>query len=1147
MQSAAGRGSACDLNQVYMGAETPQAPPPVRQGSPVPSSKVMMPGKILAPPLMTERSHAALMMGNDMSQSQLQVNRQAKAQAQIQAFQQAMQAQSYGQAVMQPPMPNRNAPSQQSQVQLGQPQAFAQMQQAIAQQQSMLGRQSASRPSLLQMQRQVPPQQQIPQSDQQSQMQRQLQEQMVAQVWAQTQVQQQRETPQQVQMQQQQQQPGFYTNRGGRQTLVRQASCARTAFMPRPIAPTSPPPPTSPPAANTQQIDLCRTSDTTTTQEPASARAAQSSNSEAKVPNADPDAELLPGVVVSIDGSIFEIMQPLGMGSYGMVWSAWSEQSKEVAVKEILCRSQGELSIAHFEGNLLHKLGHMEKGACRNGRLPALVAQETQATSSGNSWRVRLAMSRIPGMPLMILLEQHREYKKALQSDPAANGSQPPPEMGGMPQLQRVPGESMLDTLLRKLSQPSMFTRELIVQIFPTLERIAAVAFHRDINPRNILIDSPEQYGAPNYGLVDFGMAVDSGLWRADTGGNWNTLEVGGDCRYWPVSAWVMFLHGPQELNPGAPWRVEYQTQLDIHALGITALQVFVDLLPSAEDSANGKEGEENGVEPVLASKLKALTDAWQQYWEDAMDFWSCLIDCFTNNGDWNALKRACINHGVQEAITRDLSDLRTTLGEAAAICDAIARSSDRGTSEGSSNPSKRAAESARELESVFVAMRALISVGDSCQFPNWRTIHSILRLPASMEDLATARVDNGTASAKPGSMMNSFSTNRLSTSTLAPGFNYTMFNPATPGPAVTRGVSIANDVGGPKSSPPTARRQASVIRSSAPSGSSTHRMVSMVAAGSPMCSPRRPATVVVDTAGRQMSAQHSPMHEPMSSRRSGNTIAASPPGPSRTLMREASVTAATLAGQKSKSALAHGQSAVELPPPWWEPANARNVMAVQGASYPGAPALGSIVRQQSKAAGVVREYSVAALPEPSSMLRTSKSSALMRGGGMATVLTKNSSVAPADFQQNQVIRGSSVVAQVPNRSSSPERVGHGASVVIETDGAQNRALSVVLDTPLATARRVADFRAASSSYVSDIPGPSPNPGMRVMMQSPHMLSARQWVPMSAVRGAQGFTTTGSDIADQPVSGGPSLIVNPSMMGFASGERMAFSSPGGLI
>lgn len=1078
-----------------MGVETPQAPPmTARNSSPPPKilpQQVQAP-YVMGPPPLTERGNMGPLVGND-PQSQIQMQLQAKAQQQILAFQALVQAQAqaYAMSQIQPQvqaLTMAQMPVGQVQSPQNQAQAFAQMQQ------NLLSRQG----SLVQMQRQPPQQQLQPEEMPHVQMNRQLQEQMVAQVWAQASVQQQRES-----------QP-MLTARG-RPTLVRQTSWAQPPSA-RPSAATSVPQGiASSPAATAQRLEAPRTVDAYQVQELMSARVRPTASAEAPVTSeaaeAEAELELNTDVVVRIDGSKFQIMQPLGMGSYGMVWSALSEDSnKEVAVKEILCRSQGELSIAHFEGTLLETLGRMEIGACKNGRLPALVAQETHAFSAQKSWRVRLAMSRIPGIPLMILLEQHREYKKAL-SDPSSNGNaesiEPPPFFPER-SLPRLEGETLFTALLRKLYDPCLYTKELIVQIFPTLERIAAVAYHRDINPRNILIDSPKRPGPPNYGLVDFGMAVDAGQWRADARGNWNTLEVGGDCRYWPVSAWVMFLHGPQELTPGSPWRIEYQTQLDIHALGITALQVFVELLPSMSDFASGSDGDDDGyprTEYVLLDRVKALINAWAQYWEDAMDFWHCLIDCFTNNGDWNALKRACINHGVQDAITKDLTDLRTTLSDAAS---AFAAASD------TSSPASL--EASRELQAVFNAIRALISVGDTTQFPTWRSIHSILGLPASMEDLATIRLSHVTGSGSIAKLGTSVSTNKLSSTTLAPARScYNMITPsATPGPIITRGISMEG--AGPKSSPLTARRQASIVRDVRDSSVQPNRMVSVVTSGgSPMCSPRRGATVVVDAAGRNavFNTQHSTMREPLTGRRSGTNIAASPPGPSRALRRERSLTSDPAGGQRSKSALAPSNLSYNQAPPEFSPH--RFIPNIMRTASTNAGPQSAVVRGTSvvSAAGLHESSSSAGVRASSVTTSSSPDFASpSRTGGMVHVITKSPSAKP-DCSPGQVIRGSSVVASAANFKRNQSPSGRGSSVVIETTvpsrgpsvvTSANRGSSVSVDAAApATARR-------ATNYAAEPGGSPPSQGVRLVLPStPAILSARQWGPLSSRTPAQGI------------------------------------------
>jgi len=436
--------------------------------------------------------------------------------------------------------------------------------------------------------------------------------------------------------------------------------------------------------------------------------------------------ELSAGCTVYIDTSRFKIVSPLGVGSYGMVWSASSDDGQEVAVKEILCRSQAELNNAHFEGGLLDRLGTMKLGGRNSGdslRMPALVVQETEYVESLQSWRVRLAMSRIPGTPLMILLEQKRMER-------------------GMHEKMRDKPESVQPSIfssgvLRPLADACRLTRALVVQLFPTLESISLVYYHRDINPRNILVDGVDG-STVSYGLVDFGMAVDALKWRDDSAvGTWQTLEVGGDCRYWPVSAWVMFLHGPQEVQPGGPWRLEYQTQLDIHALGITALQVLIDLspvLPQADDASDGclreiaENASDEGEMALLMAKMRLLQDAWTKYWEDSTDFWNCLIECFTTGGDWNALKIACVNHGVQDIVTKDLKALRTALSDAADAASACNSSTLLASGEAQMDVTMQ------DLQGVLRAMYLMISTGESDQFPTWDIVRDLMGLPPEVE-----------------------------------------------------------------------------------------------------------------------------------------------------------------------------------------------------------------------------------------------------------------------------------------------------------------------------------------------------------------------------------------------------------------------------
>merc|ERR1719261_643741 len=96
------------------------------------------------------------------------------------------------------------------------------------------------------------------------------------------------------------------------------------------------------------------------------------------------------------------------------------------------------------------------------------------------------------------------------------------------------------------------------------------VAMHRDVNLRNIIINhrparssSKEDFGGGGkytddassassivdserdvfeFGLIDFGSAVDMKQWEGDGEGSWRTTDPTGDAKYWSPASWVRFL-----------------------------------------------------------------------------------------------------------------------------------------------------------------------------------------------------------------------------------------------------------------------------------------------------------------------------------------------------------------------------------------------------------------------------------------------------------------------------------------------------------------------------------------------------------------------------------------------------------------------------
>jgi len=484
--------------------------------------------------------------------------------------------------------------------------------------------------------------------------------------------------------------------------------------------------------------------------------------------------ELQPGAWLLIGDCRCQVSQPLGMGSFGAVWAAERRDGEDLAVKEIVCTSHAELLNALYESHLLRVLGGdaggrggsvaLRRGSaaagaevsgadadadacggrdlsafaepssmCCAGRLPSLVACDTTRLAP-ELWRVRLVMSRLRGTPLDLFLEQH-----------------------------------CLRSVEAPMALPCLLARALLLQLGPVFEDISKLAYHRDVNAHNILIDlaptpeegSPRAGGnaavadgeaiSPNYGLVDFGLAVDTVSWQGEEGSSpsasrpsrigasgvstWHYLDVGGDCRYWPLSAWVQFLAGWRELGASPPLYFEYLNRLDIHALGITGLQVFAELLPSPAAVGAGAAtaaamtpptpGADNGAggggsasasarrgDLAVPEEIWALRSVWQRYWERVSPLHCRLIDTFHSGGDWDALKLDCIEHRATDAIAEDLCALRAALRDAAEAC-------------------RRSSETL-DAAGLFAALGVLIGDGQTREMAEgpraWRAVGALLR-----------------------------------------------------------------------------------------------------------------------------------------------------------------------------------------------------------------------------------------------------------------------------------------------------------------------------------------------------------------------------------------------------------------------------------
>jgi len=431
------------------------------------------------------------------------------------------------------------------------------------------------------------------------------------------------------------------------------------------------------------------------------------------LPPSSAQIALAEGVSVKVNERRLRITQPLGEGSFGTVWGAECDDQGEVALKEIQCSSQQALADAVFEGEILRALGPKMRAPMpvpcssqrRNNsrpeldeqvaaRIPALIDMEVTQTSQ-ESWQVRIAMSRVPGEPLSRYLELHRP--------------------GHIPERAERH---------RCFADAANMARELVLQLAPAFERIVTRTYHRDVTPRNILVDM-HSGARPSFGLIDFGLAVDSTQWRiglasvksmlpSDDTPAWQHFGVAGDGRYWPVASWYMFEMGAEKVSRCAGLELEYKMHLDVHSLGLSAVQVLVELCPqphSADEASNAATWQESAeYDDELLTRLWCLKTAWQQYWEEATKFWQCIYDTFRQSGDFKALKAAYVRADVHETVRRSLIALRSAITQ---LRDACARAAPQ--------------VGVRDVPSLMDALLLMVGIGEKDSTINWGVIRELL------------------------------------------------------------------------------------------------------------------------------------------------------------------------------------------------------------------------------------------------------------------------------------------------------------------------------------------------------------------------------------------------------------------------------------
>jgi len=330
------------------------------------------------------------------------------------------------------------------------------------------------------------------------------------------------------------------------------------------------------------------------------------------------------------------------------VWSASLEggdaETDTVVIKEVVSDSRS-LAEAIREVRLLKLLVDKSESDDVAGsqdlwqRLPRLLSsQQEKVRSRPQLWRTRLAMTEVRGMPLDHFLAQHSE--QSCSSDASATKG----------------------TAAERLANASSFASALLLQLAPVMQYLSKYMLHRDVNAHNILIAGGLEQ--PHFALVDFGLAVELGEWRARSGRlSACNADVGGDCRYWPMSAWIQMVCGWSELvkYPQLSW--EYETHIDFQGLGITALQTYHHLL-----CPTGNCADDSGFRDDIVEAQRA----WEGYWAYASSAWQRVFAAFKTGSQQGIddVKLQLLQEAVYNNAAKTLSALRGTwrsLGKATA------------------------------------------------------------------------------------------------------------------------------------------------------------------------------------------------------------------------------------------------------------------------------------------------------------------------------------------------------------------------------------------------------------------------------------------------------------------------------------------------
>jgi len=444
----------------------------------------------------------------------------------------------------------------------------------------------------------------------------------------------------------------------------------------------------------------------------------------------------VPKEVVNVGRHQFLLNEAIGEGAYACVWSAtpmgvpWNE---EVAIKEMRC-GQGPgilpdatVQRARFEIQVMQKLTDAEGEEVCAPRLIDHQFWQLGPTTPG-AFLCRVAMTRRRGVSLISWLEERvARFWQSPSRSPRSSSSD---------------SQSRLNTYCTSYLHATRAARAMLVQLSPTFRRLNdGIAFHRDVNARNLLVflpDTADEEVAPGaaptndslleFSLVDFGSSTDARAWLGVGQGSWAAENPTGDARYWGPASWARFLGGADCLSRDPALVRQYSRRLDVFALAACSLEVIAKLHTAecpqevaAAVNSKGGTPQSQSKQAALAQGMLRAQSTWSAYWSVAVSSferlaeYSRLVCCGDQQGasqSWQDLVRGGIPKLLQGKLHAHCDDL-VSLAE---LCRHYSRSFD-----GSDSVSQQAWVQAAD---TLQALRDMLHESSTME---WQELHTLL------------------------------------------------------------------------------------------------------------------------------------------------------------------------------------------------------------------------------------------------------------------------------------------------------------------------------------------------------------------------------------------------------------------------------------